>query len=394
MSAPKYGLDFTYAAFVYPPMFEKPSVTFFSLPLRSGTRTDCRMPPYVRIDTDMPRVLVSVYLSTAVPSGRRPKLAFETRADWAPAGWASRPAARPASTAHSAARWIRLGLPLSRMTLFPPRGTGVGDSRPPGPQAASGRDRGAGLEHVEAGARVERVGRARDRLDRDPRAGAREVVDRIGGVDVDEAEALVQPHLDRALRAGEADPGAPVAVAREVAEARIDRLAAHGPRACEVVWRAGDRHRRARGQHPLVDRHARRRGDLEHPVVGAPAQVGMQPAAPRRRRVADVGRAHFERQPVAVELVRRLDPHRERVAGPRARVAAESDRVRRARADREALVEHEPVQRRAPLGLVQRQPVLGAAEAIAAVADAVRPRREHLAAVAVGGRAGGERVEQ
>src|SRR3954449_176396 len=106
-------------------MLEKPSVTFFRRPRRSGTRTDCRMPPYVRIDTDMPRVLVSVYLSTAVPSGRRPKLAFETRADWAPADWASRPAARPASTAHSAARWIRLDLRMSRM-LFLPEGNGDG----------------------------------------------------------------------------------------------------------------------------------------------------------------------------------------------------------------------------------------------------------------------------
>src|SRR3954471_6949670 len=184
MSAPKYGLDFTYAAFVYPPMFEKPSVTFFSLPLRSGTRTDCRMPPYVRIDTDMPRRFVNVYLSTAVPSGSAPKLAFVMRADCAPADWASRPAARPASTAHSAARWIRLDLPMSRMTL-PPRGTGVGDSRPPGDKVAPGHDRRAGLEDLEAGAVVERVGRARDRLDGDPRASARGVVDRISGVDVD-----------------------------------------------------------------------------------------------------------------------------------------------------------------------------------------------------------------
>src|SRR3954470_2072786 len=117
MSAPKYGLDFTYAAFVYPPMFEKPSVTFFSLPLRSGTRTDCRMPPYVMIETDMPRRFVSVYLSTAVPSASFPKLDLAIRADCAPAGWTSRPVARPASTAHSAARWIRLDLPMRRMTL-------------------------------------------------------------------------------------------------------------------------------------------------------------------------------------------------------------------------------------------------------------------------------------
>src|SRR3954468_3028590 len=151
MSAPKYGLDFTYAAFVSPPMFVKPSVTFLSLPLRSGTRTDCRMPPYVRIETDMPRVLVSVYLSIAVPLASAPKLDFEMRADWAPAGWASRPAARPARTAHNAARLIRLDLPMSRMTL-PPGGAGVGDSRPPGPQAAAGRDRHTGLEDLEAGA--------------------------------------------------------------------------------------------------------------------------------------------------------------------------------------------------------------------------------------------------
>src|SRR3954453_3941385 len=151
-------------------MFENPSVTFFSFPLRSGTRTDCRMPPYVRIETDMRRVLVSVYLSIAVPSGRRPKLAFEIFADCAPAGWASRPAARPARTAHSAARWIRLDLPMSRMTLL--RGERGGGTHGRS-QSAAGRDRGTGLEHVEAGARVERVGRARDRLDRHPRAGAR-----------------------------------------------------------------------------------------------------------------------------------------------------------------------------------------------------------------------------
>src|SRR3954463_11069388 len=66
-------------------MFVKPSVTFLRLPLRSGTRTDCRMPPYVRIETDMPRVLVSVYLSIAVPLARAPKLDFEMRGDWAPA---------------------------------------------------------------------------------------------------------------------------------------------------------------------------------------------------------------------------------------------------------------------------------------------------------------------
>src|SRR3954466_7936631 len=153
-------------------MFVKPSVTFLSLPLRSGTRTDCRMPPYVMIETDMPRVLVSVYLSIAVPLARAPKLDFEMRAGWAPAGWASRPAGRPASTAHSAARWIRLDLPMSRMTL-PPRGTGVGDSRPPGDKVAPGHDRRAGLEDLEAGSVVERVWRARDRLDGDPRASAR-----------------------------------------------------------------------------------------------------------------------------------------------------------------------------------------------------------------------------
>src|SRR3954464_6987612 len=116
-------------------MFVKPSVTFLRLPLRSGTRTDCRMPPYVRIETDMPRVLVSVYLSIAVPLASAPKLDFEMRADWAPAGWASRPAARPARAAHHAARCIRLDfLPMSRMTL-PPRGTGGGGltaSRPAG----------------------------------------------------------------------------------------------------------------------------------------------------------------------------------------------------------------------------------------------------------------------
>src|SRR3954447_1495618 len=145
MSAPKDGVDFTYGAFVPPPMFVKPSVTFLSLPLRSGTRTDCRMPPYVMIETDMPRVLVSVYLSIAVPSASAPKLDFEMRADCAPAGWASRPTARPARTAHNAARWIRLDLPMSRMTLL--RGErGWGDSRPPCVQAAAGRDRGAGLE--------------------------------------------------------------------------------------------------------------------------------------------------------------------------------------------------------------------------------------------------------
>src|SRR4051812_28341351 len=105
----------------------------------------------------MPRRFVRVYLSIAVPSARRPKLAFEMRADCAPAGWASRPAARPARTAQSAARWMRLDLPMSLMTV-PPRGTGWGDSRPTGSQAAAGGDRGAGLDHVETGAGVERVG--------------------------------------------------------------------------------------------------------------------------------------------------------------------------------------------------------------------------------------------
>src|SRR3954453_3563896 len=132
-------------------MFENPSVTFFSFPSRSGARTDCRMPPYVMIETDMPRVLVSVYLAIAVPLVSAPKLDFEMRADWALADWASRPAARPARTAHNAARWSRLDLPMSLMTL-PPGGAGVGDSRPPGPQAAAGRDRHAGLEDLEAGA--------------------------------------------------------------------------------------------------------------------------------------------------------------------------------------------------------------------------------------------------
>src|SRR4051794_21505125 len=130
-------------------MFVKPSVTFFSLPLRSGTRTDCRMPPYVMIETDMPRRFVSVYLSIAVPSGSAPKLDFAMRADCAPAGWAIRPAARPARTAQSTARWMRLDLPLSRMTLL--RGERGGGLRPPGSQTAAGRDRGTGLEHVEAG---------------------------------------------------------------------------------------------------------------------------------------------------------------------------------------------------------------------------------------------------
>src|SRR3954465_9160645 len=133
-------------------MFVKPSVTFLSLPLRSGTRTDCRMPPYVMIETDMPRVLVSVYLSIAVPLARAPKLDFAMRADWAPAGWASRPAARPARTAHSTARWMRLDLPMSRMTLL--RGERGGGTHGRS-QSAAGRDRGTGLEHVEAGARVE-----------------------------------------------------------------------------------------------------------------------------------------------------------------------------------------------------------------------------------------------
>src|SRR3954451_24189573 len=138
-------------------MFVKPSVTFFSLPLRSGTRTDCRMPPYVMIETDMPRRFVSVYLSTAVPSASFPKLELAIRADCAPAGWTSRPGARPASTGQSAARWMRLDLPMSRMTL-PPSGTGVGDSLRAILLPSAGGDRGAGLEDLEPGARVERVG--------------------------------------------------------------------------------------------------------------------------------------------------------------------------------------------------------------------------------------------
>src|SRR3954468_6399875 len=77
------------------------------------------------IEADMPRVFVSVYLSTAVPSASFPKLDLAIRADCAPADWASRPAARPASTAHSAARWIRLDLRMSRM-LFLPEGNGDG----------------------------------------------------------------------------------------------------------------------------------------------------------------------------------------------------------------------------------------------------------------------------
>src|SRR4051794_17855915 len=103
------------------------------------------MPPYVMIETDMPRVFVSVYLSTAVPSASLPKLDLAIRADCARAGWTSRPVARPASTAQSAARWIRLDLPMSRMTLSS-EGNGVGDSRPPGLQPAASRDGGAGLE--------------------------------------------------------------------------------------------------------------------------------------------------------------------------------------------------------------------------------------------------------
>src|SRR4051794_18965570 len=99
------------------------------------------------IEADMPRVFVSVYLSTAVPSASFPKLDLAMRADCAPAGWASRAAARPASTAHSAARWIRLDLPMSGMTLLRVE-RGWGDSRPPGLQPAAGRDRGAGLEDL------------------------------------------------------------------------------------------------------------------------------------------------------------------------------------------------------------------------------------------------------
>src|SRR3954462_551154 len=283
----------------------------------------------------MPRRFVSVYLSIAVPFASAPKLAFVMRADCAPADWASRPAARPASTAHSAARWIRLDLPMSRMTL-PPRGTGVGDSRPPGDKVAPGHDRRAGLEDLEAGAVVERVGRARDRLDGDPRASARGGADRISGVDGDEAEALVQRQLDRAIRAREADPRASFTVAREVAEARVDLPPADAPRAREVICRPRDRDRRPGRQHPLVDGDAGRRGDLERPVIGAPAQVRVQPAAERRRRVAGVRGAQGEAEALRPELVDRLDAHRERVARARAQIARERDRARGARDDLEA----------------------------------------------------------
>src|SRR4051812_7688570 len=89
------------------------------------------------IETDMPPRFVSVYLSIAVPSARRPKLDFEMRADCAPAGWAIRPAARPARTAHSAARRMRLDLPMSLMTLLRgERGGGTHGLRDWSPQRA------------------------------------------------------------------------------------------------------------------------------------------------------------------------------------------------------------------------------------------------------------------
>src|SRR4051794_23347688 len=100
----------------------------------------------------------------ALPSASRPKLAFAIRADCAPAGCASSAAASAAKIAQTAARWSRVDLPMSRKML-PPRERGWGDSRPPGLEAAPGRDCRAGLEDLEAGAGVERVGRAGQGLD-------------------------------------------------------------------------------------------------------------------------------------------------------------------------------------------------------------------------------------
>ena len=103
---------------------------------------------------------------------------------------------------------------------------------------------------------------------------------------------------------------------------------------------------------------------LEDPVVGRGREVrdaARRRTAPARRRCSS--RAARRRAPSAPSSYVGLDAQRERVAGPRAQVAGERDGVRRARDHREALVEHEAVQRRPALRLVQRQAVLGAAEA-------------------------------
>src|SRR5215208_4127241 len=101
-------------------MSAKPSVTFASSPWRSGTLSDWMIPPYVMIETSMPRALRSVYLSIAVPpmlAGRLPKLDWVTLSPpwwcppFAPAGTASAPAA---STATSRVRSVleRFGMTL------------------------------------------------------------------------------------------------------------------------------------------------------------------------------------------------------------------------------------------------------------------------------------------
>src|SRR3954453_15801811 len=107
MIAPKYGLLLMYAGLVYPARFLKPSVTFFMCPLRSGTRTDWTMPPYVMMATCIPFEFVTVYLVPGVPL-KVPTLDWSIFGLAASAGAAIAPIASTITSAHKPRMWVLL----------------------------------------------------------------------------------------------------------------------------------------------------------------------------------------------------------------------------------------------------------------------------------------------
>src|SRR5579875_2615603 len=200
-------------------------------------------------------------------------------------------------------------------------------ARPSGsaqPHAPAADERLTGFEADDALAAGERVRRAAHRLAAQtapPPLGG----ERVGRVDLDQREGLVNPQLHRPpIGPDQPRPRATLAVSLEIGEGEVDLLSAEAPRRGEVVGGPGDGLAAGWQLAIGVGEDPRCRPQLERAVVDQPRagrQVGMLAGAERTAALADVHRADRRRQAIVVQRV--LDAHVERPRPASQRVEAD-----------------------------------------------------------------------
>ena len=193
------------------------------------------------------------------------------------------------------------------------------------------------------------------------------------------------------------DAAHPVPVPLEVRVARVDRGGADG--AGPPVVQFGARHREAPagGDTALVRledrarRHAQHRGVHE---LGAHREVRVLAGAVGKRLGPEVGGRDGDSEPGAGQAVDDLEAQGERVADLGVQHVGRDDTVLAALIELPVCPPDQAVDGVAVLGLGQRRLVVGPAELVPTVTDAVGPRDQQLTTAAGGHLVPGEAVEQ